>query len=274
MKPLTLIETDLVAAMRGKLEWILRRRDWGGPAESAVGNVFGVCYEGLGDLWVGLSHLIWLARRTGRRPKFSFVGARWLLDPRFLCEKEALASEILRLFNAEKEVKVVRENITRLLPVHPPRNGRTIRISPRCSHHSSLIAYQFDGISRPEFNPTPEEVSSFLSLFDGRHAVRIGLPKRLSESFHLIEQAQYFMGVCSGMSHIAATLGKPCFIYFKPGQDAKSRVRDYVRLKRWHPYHGTKFFSSVEELNCLVGAGTTRRRRLWQIRLSAPKADE
>jgi Glycosyltransferase family 9 (heptosyltransferase) len=249
MKAVSLIKTDVVATVRGRLEGVLRRRDWGGPPESAIGNVFGVRYQCLGDLWVGLSHLIWLARRTGRRLKFSFDPS---LGPELVNEKEALASEILRLFNAQREVQLVCENITRLLPVHPPRNGRTIWINPRYSSDSGLVAYQFDGISRPDLNPSFEEISSFLSLFNEGQAVRVGLPKTLSESFHVIEQARLFIGVSSGMSHIAASLRKPCFIYFKPRQQAKSRMQDYARLKRWHPYPGIKFFSFAQDLNRLV----------------------
>lgn len=252
MKPLSFIQRDLAAIARAKFEFFLRRREWGGPPESAVDNIFGVCHEGLGDLWVGLSHLIWLARRTGRRQKFSFVGVTWLLDPGFLREKEALVSEIVRLFNAESEVQVVREKITCLLPVHPPRNGRIIQISPRFSPDSCFVAYQFDGFSRPDLNPNPEEIASFLSLFERQHALPVGLPKTLSESFHLIEQAWCFIGVSSGMSHVAASLGERCFIY------CKSTAQEYTRLTRWHPYPETKFFSSAEELGRLVGARTPR----------------
>jgi hypothetical protein len=260
MKAVGLIKGDLVAAVRGKFECILRRREWGGAPESAVDEVFGVSYPGfrealpksnLGDLWVGLSHLIWLARRTGRCVKFSFDPS---FDPEFLNKREALVLEILRLFKAEREVEIVRENITRLLPVHPPRNGRIVRIIPRSSCDSHLIAYQFDGISRPDLNPTPEEVSLFLSVLDGHQVERAGLPKTLSESFDLIERAGLFIGVCSGMSHIAATLGKACLIYFNQGNDAQNRIREYTRLKRWHPYRGTRFFSSAEELARLVHA--------------------
>jgi hypothetical protein len=267
MKPVSLIKSDLVAAARGKFECILRRREWGGAPESAVDEVFGVSYPGfkealpksnLGDLWVGLSHLIWLARRTGRRLKFSFDPS---FDPEFLNKREALVVEILRLFNAEKDVEVIRESVTRLLPVHPPRNGRILRIIPRFSSDSHLVAYQFDGISHPELNPNSEEVSSFLSLFDENQTVQVGLPKALSESFHLIEQARYFIGVCSGMSHIAATLGKPCFIYFDQENDAQGRIREYARLKRWHPYRGTRFFSSTEELARLVRVRISPRTR-------------
>jgi hypothetical protein len=264
MKSFSLIPSDLTALARARFEFVLRRRDWGGPPESAVDEVFGVSYPGfrealprsnLGDLWVGLSHLIWLARRTGRCLKFSFDRS---FDTEFQKKREALVSEILRLFNAEREVQVVREKITRLLPVHPPRNGRIVRIIPRSWPNSDVITFQFDGIAHPELNPNFEEASSFLSLFD-EHQVRVGLPKTLSESFHLIEQARYFIGVCSGMSHIAATLEKPCFIYFKAVQDARSRIQEYRRLKRWHPYHGTKFFSSVEELARLIAARKASR---------------
>lgn len=267
MKPLGFIRCDLIAAARGKFEFILRRRDWGGRPESAINEVFSVSYPGfdealpksnLGDLWVGLSHLIWLARRTGRRLKFSFDPS---FDPEFLNKREALVAEILRLFKAESDVEVVRENVTRLLPVHPPRNGRILRIIPRSSPDSRLVVYQFDGISHPELNPNSAEISSFLSLFDEQQAVRVGLPKTLSESFHLIEQAQCFIGVCSGMSHIAATLGKPCFIYFKRGPDSGSSVQEYARLKRWQPYHRTKFFSLAAELGRLVRLRISPRTR-------------
>jgi hypothetical protein len=254
MKAVSLVKTDVVATVRAKLEGVLRRRDWGGSPESGIGDVFGARYPSLGDLWVGLSHLIWLARRTGHRLKFSFDPS---LAPGLISEREALATEILRLFNAESEVQIVSENIARFLPVHPPRNGRIVWINPRCSSDSGLVAYQFDGISRPDLNPSFEDISSFLSVLNKSQAVRVGLPKTLSESFHLIEQARLFIGVSSGMSHVAASLRKPCFIYFKPAQDAKGRMQDYARLKRWHPYPGTKFFSSAQELNRLLG-----RRRL------------
>src|SRR4030095_14754577 len=130
MKAVSLIKTDVVATVRGKFECVLRRRDWGGPPESAIDDVFGARYPSLGDLWVGLSHLIWLARRTGRRLKFSFDPS---LGPELVNEKEALAFEILQLCNAQREVQVVRENIARLLPVHPPRNGRSVWINSCCS---------------------------------------------------------------------------------------------------------------------------------------------
>jgi Glycosyltransferase family 9 (heptosyltransferase) len=251
MKAASLAKIDIVATVRGKFEGVLRRREWGGSPKSAIDNIFGARWNHpLGDLWVGLSHLIWLARQTGRRLKFSVDPS---LAPGPISEREALATEILRLFNAESDVQIVRENITCFLPVHPPRNGRIVWINPRCSSDSGLVAYQFDGIAHSDLNPSFEEISSFLSLFNEGQAVRVGLPKTLSESFHMIERARLFIGVSSGMSHIAASLRKPCFIYFKPGRDAKGRMQDYARLKRWHPYSGTKFFSSAQDLNRLLG---------------------
>ena len=95
-------------------------------------------------------------------------------------------------------------------PYYPTRN---LRWNARQAH--TTICYQFDGISIPELkNPPPGELALLLDWIhrSGFEAVRLGLPMTIDEDIQALANAVAFVGVDSGMSHIAHSAGTPCFL--------------------------------------------------------------
>lgn len=82
------------------------------------------------------------------------------------------------------------------------------------SEHKT-ICYQFDGASTPELkNPPPAELALLLDWihWSGFEGVRLGLPMTIEQDLEALTNAVAFIGVDSGMSHLAHSVGTPTFI--------------------------------------------------------------
>lgn len=95
-------------------------------------------------------------------------------------------------------------------PYYPTRH---IRWNARQAH--TTICYQFDGVSiADQKNPPPGELALLLDWIhrSGFEAVRLGLPMTIEEDIVALANAVAFIGVDSGMSHIAHSTGTPTFL--------------------------------------------------------------
>jgi hypothetical protein len=221
-------------------------------------RVYGVAYSQLGDHWVALCHLVRF-RRLSRLPhrlgivSTSKMGAE---------QRVLLLKQIAKILNVESELEFADEPPELVLPVHPARNGVTLEFPGALRARRDFIAFQFDGDSMSDFNPTTEELESFLACFESGLLRRVGRPLTLEESIQILANSKLFVGVSSGMSHLAASANTPSLIFSRGGaatDRSKLSIVDkygdlwrsldiYKRLRRWHPYRNTRFFSNLDEL--------------------------
>ena len=242
------LQADTLHYGRARSEYLLWLRDMGGVASWLRPRVFGMGYAQLGDHWIGLSHLIRF-RRISRKPHRLSLQA----SVNFFQEQRiSLIQEIAGILQVQSEVEFTDVPAELGLPAHPARNGNTL-LHPRCFRSSRrFIAYQFDAISHSHLNPTSSEVMSFLGCFDQSELRRIGRPLTLGESMDLLVHSRLFIGVSSGMSHMAASACTPALIYIKGGLNSDGGISDYNRIRRWNPYPNTYFFSNISDLAVIL----------------------
>ena len=211
--------------------------------------VYGIEYPALGDHWIGLSHFIKVVNLTKRNHRLSLHECYG----RSREYRNDIVTQLSELIGCEHKISFSTSDPDIILPVHPPRDGKIIKLSnSEVKPNLKVLAFQFDGLSHPHLNPTNYEVEKFLELFDGWDVIKIGLPLTLKQSFNLLCSSNLFIGVSSGMSHLAASLGIPSFIYFKGGVNSPKGSKIYKHLKRWNPYPQTYFYSSLNELQTIA----------------------
>lgn len=254
-------QADCRQFARGRLEPLLWFREMGGRLSFQKPRVYKVPYQQMGDHWVSLCHFV-------RFRRFSRISHRLGIQslPGITAEQRvSLLKQIARILNVESELEFTNKPPELYLPVHPARNGKTIQIPDASLTRRKFIAFQFDGISHPQFNPTAEELETFLAYFESSSLCRIGKPLTLEESMQVLANSKLFIGVSSGMSHLAASANTPTLIFMKgvgKGQNDLnivdknnrrwSNLDIYKHLRRWHPYPNTYFFSDVIELERIL----------------------
>jgi len=226
----------------------LWRNDMGGRLSFQRPRIYGITYQFLGDHWVSICHLV-------RFRRFSRVPHRLGIQPiagMTAEQRVGLVKQIARILKVESEVEFADEPPELNLHVHPARNGQTLLLPEAARIKREFIAFQFDGVSQPQLNPTAEELESFLACFDKSLLRRVGKPLTLEESMQVLATSKLFIGVSSGMSHLAASASTPALIYFKGGLERHSQLANYKHLRRWNPYPNTRFFSSAGELKRIL----------------------
>lgn len=194
--------------MRGDRRYINTVEEpWIGPEQIWYGGG-----PGFGDLW---SSLHWCLRRSediGELVKLS----RWNWYNRDFDCLDRL-NEMLPLIDAppSAKIKIVEDK---------PHNyiggdcWNRMYYSTKVrwlNHHRKTVAYQFDGRSSgDQKNPPQEHIDMFLSWAkeSGITAVRVGLPASIRECIDIMCSADAFVGACSGMSHLAISVGIPTYV--------------------------------------------------------------
>jgi hypothetical protein len=242
------LQIDLRAFARACAEPWLWSKDMGGRLSWKKPRVFRITYPQLGDHWVCLCHLVRFRRASGMAHRLNLSQ-----EPGKAGENRLrLVQEIADILQIRSELEFSDEPSELELPVHPARNGRTLLFPGCLQTPRTVVTYQFDGISHPHLNPGADEVASFLDCFQKAELRKIGRPLTLTESMDTLAQAKVFIGVSSGMSHLAASANTPALIYLKPGPGAKLDIPVYRHLKRWNPYPKTRYFSNVMELKKML----------------------
>jgi len=247
--PLLKTAQDIRFWARSKCEHFLWRREMGGRESLVRPRIFGITYPYLGDTWVGLSHLVRF-RNYSNQPHLLRLESIGEITSR---DRESLIAEISSLLGIEKSISLTDCRAELPLPVHPARNGAAL-LSPKVKQYGrKYVAYQFDGVSQPQLNPSEKEIEEFLGLFDASCLRRIGKPLTLAESMEILLQSKLFLGVSSGMSHLAASAATTSLIYNKGDsfRDGR-RLKVYRHLLRWHPYPNARLFSDVKSLAALL----------------------
>ncbi len=77
------------------------------------------------------------------------------------------------------------------------------------------VTYQFDGVSSPQKNPSPEDQRILLDRLQrvyGFDCIPLGRGKTLSQCVELLAASHFFVGCDSGMSHLAQMVRVPIFL--------------------------------------------------------------
>ena len=212
---------------------------------------FTIRYPNLGDYWVAICHLIRF-QRLAHRKHFLTIPAP--TGPAFtsIAERKDLILEIARILGVESEIAFSNRPPEMSLPVHPARNGATLYIPGSAHTKRHWIAWQFDGVSHPELNPEKKQLEAILDLFPKEILRRVGKPLSLRESTEILMHSKYFIGVSSGMSHVAASAEVPSYIFLNPRLSKRDQLDVYRHLRRWNPYPGVRFFSTRQDLEATI----------------------
>jgi len=204
----------------------------------------GVQYVLLGDQWVGLTNYLRLRRQTG-------LAHRLCLPPAYgvsADSRKALMIEVASTLGVLDEVIFSDCLPDAFLPPHPPADGQVLQFQDAGSHERNYVAYQFDGYSHSWLNPTEEEMQGFLSCFSKSELIKVGRPLTIQQSADVLKRSKLFIGVSSGMSHIAASAGVKQFIYLTDKVKEHNHIRPYPHLRLWNPYRDLRFFSNLAQL--------------------------
>lgn len=89
----------------------------------------------------------------------------------------------------------------------------------------STAVFQLDGRSGADAkNPSAEDAYRLIEAARGSDTMLIGLPMHLEASVYWLSRCRFFVGVCSGMSHVAHSVGCPTIL-----------IRYRLQFERWHP---------------------------------------
>lgn len=165
----------------------------------------------LGDLWRDLRFLSKLAGDTNSKVKIrtSYVSSR-KRDK----SVEKKIKEALPLFENSELIELVEDYSTEYkLNWKTAANIARGRTKIKWSYtNSKKVLYQFDGkrvgsLSEDEEN----KILNFLKD-NGYETMKLGWENTLEESVKLLSECKFFIGVSSGFSHIAGTVGCPTIL--------------------------------------------------------------
>lgn len=158
---------------------------------------------GFGDCWAGLSYLL----HKGTPQTVSRFGGR----KHETVDLKPKLEEMLDLFDTPLRITVSDEHPNTSMHMHCWAGKRwPCRLHWEKSKHKRPIAYQFDGVSSAGLkNPPQKDIDHFLNSVN---ALRVGLPLPISGCATVLANSDAFVGVCSGMAHLAHSVGVPVFL--------------------------------------------------------------
>lgn len=109
------------------------------------------------------------------------------------------------------------------------------------------MCYQFYGSSNWQLqNFNIGEAKSLYCSFPHLDKVKLGIPMTISQCVDVMQSSDFFVGIDSGMTHLARAVGLPTFVN-------KNKVADDW-FHRWHPLGSPSYtlFSSVSELHAKI----------------------
>lgn len=177
-----------------------------------VTEVWNAPGHGFGDLW---SAVHWLLRRSTkeRTPQFisKYVGHEVGpdLSPRLLemlsiikIPEGASLSVSEDVANSDMHMDSFQERYFPTVITWKPNRSR-------------VIAYQFDGVSSMHLKAASAEEQQALTTWavnTGVALFRVGLPLTMAGNMRILSQAEAFVGIDSGMSHLAHSVGTPVML--------------------------------------------------------------
>lgn len=167
---------------------------------------------GFGDMWAAVNYLL----------QKSAAEKRQLLVSRYAGFKKGADHwqtliDMLALIDAPTGADVqVADDIANKQMAMDCFPGRHLPARVRWTPNKSRVfAIQFDGKSSADKKcPHPSAIRRFndWAALRGIRLIPVGLPMHMNESARILSRAELFFGVCSGMSHLAHSVGTPCHL--------------------------------------------------------------
>ncbi len=195
----------------------------------------------LGDQWATINRMLLASNNT-----HYVCRASCLIDG---VDYSKRMLEIIDLLDHKGQIELVKEPATRTLgqpciltaePYLPTKQ--------RWAGGKGMgVCYQFDGLKAAEGNknPPPDELIELETWCSEHDGVRLGNHLTLAQCVDIMANSSLFVGVCSGMSHIAHSVGIPTFIieYEKP-------IKAFHMGKEYTHCRGTK--DTIEKLDAFM----------------------
>ncbi len=163
---------------------------------------------GFGDIWATLHFLL---RKSEAQKQPMFV-SRWAGET----DMKPRMAEMLSVVRVPQGVSVSISDARPTDKLHMNIwDTRYMPTQTTWSPGGDIATYQFDGRSSADTkNPSPEEVCKFLTWAAGRKLtlVPLGVHFSVAECVRLLARSKFFIGVCSGMSHLAHSVGAPTYL--------------------------------------------------------------
>jgi len=169
---------------------------------------------GFGDHWGSMSLLRHMAKASGKRPLLNtfqhgvdFTARVREIDGALGMDGHGITS-YRPMITSEKATHALDGADVWQCPL-----VRT-RVQWEFNPHSNIVVYQVDGESAPDKNPSAEDTAHMLTALRGSGFSVMQLGKHLSvnECVSLCAKAVLFVGCCSGMSHLAHSVGVPVYL--------------------------------------------------------------
>ena len=195
-------------------------------------------WNGFGDLWALTSYCCLLSQREGQTVYLSKWSTKTMLD------REQEIRDILRSLD---------DSYTQNVVVTPERFTLSSRFSVRDHHDlyvptkvrwtrnaSRIISYQLETSTphRPDRFCEPRLIEDLSDQLPGYEFIELGKTQQstLNEIIEILSQSEVFVGIDSGMSHVAHSVGVPVFL------------KDYAELKLCHPNKAYVAFRDEQDL--------------------------
>ena len=188
--------------------------------------------RGLGDCWTLVQWLLRRSEETGRPARLSrHLGPQPDSPSHNVLE---LIPRIAALLDSPGSIQIVDEE-----GEDPPVSGPSlwgkdvVYMSTKRrwrwqGHHT--ICHQWDGRSGADAkNPSPEDVQRIHGVW-GNRMFRLGLPLTIEEDVAFLARCALYVGVCSGVSHAAHSVGCPMIL-----------LQLRLQIARWHPAESASF---------------------------------
>lgn len=180
----------------------------------------------LGNLWASCNFFLNESVRTGTK---TLISRRCRGT-----DVSGTVQEILNELESSGKTELVDKDATHFIteewrvPYCPTRS----RWSP---NRFDRVCFQFDGVTHPQkTNPPPEDLAQLLGAWlpAGIEFIRLGRPLSIADDVRLLSRSDAFLGVDSGMSHIAHSAMVPCFLlqYLEPLEKAHPN-KSYVKCE-------------------------------------------
>jgi hypothetical protein len=162
-------------------------------------------WDHLGNLWGSCQFVLLQSVLTGT---VQAMAPKW--------DEGALLREILTLIDSPGRVAVVDR-----APTRAPGGDLTWHLPYYPTHQQwrpglrGLITYQIDGQSRPNETNPPERERAWLASGwspPGVRVVRLGRPMSVTDIIQHLARSDAFIGVDSGIAHLAHSVGVPRFL--------------------------------------------------------------
>ena len=222
-------------------------------------------WDGFGDLWAVTSHCCLRSRREGRTVYLSKWSTKSMLD------REKDIRDILKSLD---------DSYTENVVVTTERFTMSSRFSVR-DHHDSyvptkvrwarsdsrIISYQIETPTkhRPDRFCHPRLIEGLSDQMPDYEFIELGKKHQstISETIEILSQSELFVGIDSGMSHVAHSVGVPVFLKYHAELDLFHPNKEYVVFR-----DGQDLKLKLCELPSLSQAMSAKARKkltTWQV---------